>query len=261
MSIQSVDFVRFAVEKAFRQPPVPYAIGKRSDTLGTDCSNLVWWMYQLAGGKDIRAGSNSIWDSHVIDKRWCDDGGSRKYGGDLQPGDLLFIDYGEPVTRNANGTPGKMDHVGIYVGPMPGAKTPDGKAGTVVHASLSQKFVVFSEIPTSFIRWTHKGRLKLLTYDMGKVDWTNPDIRVDVPLTPDPPPSLDPGPGEVMIVTQESPGARMRKQPKIVNNPTNAICEVPRGTILPIIEGNGEWTMVPFGIHRGWIRNDLLRFG
>ena len=65
-----------------------------------------------------------------------------------------------------------------------------------------------------------------------------------------------------MIVTKESAGARMRKQPKIVDGANhNRICEVPRGTILPILDRRDGWTKLPYGIHEGWIRDNLLTFG
>ena len=163
MGISASAFAHIAVEMAQLNPPIPYALGGRTRA-GTDCSNLIRLIIRELGGKDIQAGSNSIWDKHVANKAFCHDGGTLKFGGILEPGVLLWIDYNNPVTQNAKGTSGKMDHVGIYVGNVPGLVAANGKQGNVVHASLSQGKVCASTLQNA---WTHGALLNALDYTGG----------------------------------------------------------------------------------------------
>jgi len=262
MSISAVAFAQKAVELAMLRPPIPYVLGGRTRA-GTDCSNLIRLMLREMGGKDIQAGSNSMWASHVINRAFIHAGGTNKGGGHLVPGALLFMDYASPVNQTAAGTPGSMDHVGIYVGPVPGLLTPDGKQADVVHASSSRGMVCGSTLKNA---WTHVAWLKGVDYDTPSL----PSTSADLPAQAEPGqyavvtedtylyPAI-PGPGEAMVTKD---GVRMRKQPKIVDGTNhNRICTVPNGTIMPILEQHKDWTRLEYGIHKAWIRNDMLAFG
>lgn len=254
MGVSAEAFAQRAIELA--QMKIPYVSGGKT-IAGLDCSTLVWFITQELGGKWIYAGSNTIWDQHVTDKHYCDDGGSRKFGGILQPGALLYIDYANPASRTPNGTPGQMDHMGIYVGNS-GHLTPDGKPANVVHASQSGGYVQFSHIPTSFIRWTHGCLAEWLDYD-------GPDDSGDEAPVPqnspdeDTPAQTEPYFGEAMVAKT---GVRMRRQPKIVDGKNhNRVDSIEQGTIFPILDRRNGWTQEGLTIHKGWIRDDMLTFG
>lgn len=261
MAVSATAFAQRAVELALLNPPIPYVYGGRKRT-GTDCSNLIRLIIRELGGKDIEAGSNTMWNKHVIDRHHVDDGGTKQYGGDLQPGDLLFIDDSDPPSKSANGTPGAMGHIGIYVGPT-GLKTHDGLDATVVHASSSQKTVCFSSIPKNFIRWTHSARLKVLDYDDAGIPITEDSTPASTEETAPVTTQTAPGPGQAMINTNDT-GLLLRSAPKKVKG--NEIKEMPKGTIVQVLLQFGEWTQVHFvnydGVpHEGWCKSSYLLFG
>jgi len=261
MGITASAFARRAVEKAQSNPPIPYVLGGRTDA-GTDCSNLIRLIIRELGGKDIQAGSNAMWDSHVMNRAFCHDGGTRKFGGYLVPGSLLFIDYNNPVAQNGAGTPGKMDHVGIYVGPVKGLLTPDGKQGDVVHASQSRGMVCASTLLNA---WTHGAWLKGVDYDA--IDTgvpSNPGaVAPDHPDTTAPAPApLEPGPGQAKVNTTTS-GLRLRKQPSTSGA---VIKEMPAGAIIDVLDTKNGWALVYYVArdgtpHQGWCSADYLQFG
>ncbi|MDL2318057.1 SH3 domain-containing protein [Eubacteriales bacterium OttesenSCG-928-A19] len=270
MGVSATDFANLAVEKAQRVPPIPYVLGGRTGA-GTDCSNLIWLLMQELGGKVVRAGSNTIWASHVTNKVFRNDGGALQFGGELTPGMLLFIDYNDVVTQTPEGTPGKMDHMGIYVGNVPGLLTPDGKQGNVIHASQSRGMVCASTLLNA---WTHGAFLNGVDYGGGisEPDDQEPE-QPSAPgeqtpgsseveeLTPNAP-ILMPGPGEAKVITKET-GLLLRKQPK---KDAAVIKEIPKGAIVKVITYDGTaWTKVRWvasdGIpHEGFVATQYLYF-
>jgi len=140
-----------------RSPAIPYRLGGRSDN-GTDCINLIGWAMQELGGQDVPRGSNEAWNKSMT---WRGTLAEAKRLGKLVPGTILYIDYMKPP-GGSNGTPGKMDHAAVYIGPGHGIKTPDGKAGDVVHASASRGGVYPS---TQANGYTHAAWLNGVDYD------------------------------------------------------------------------------------------------
>jgi len=139
-----------------RTPAIPYKLGGRSDS-GTDCINLIGWAMQELGGQDVPRGSNEAWNKSMA---WRGTLAEAKRLGKLVPGTILYIDYQKPA-GGSNGTAGKMDHAAVYVGPGYGIKTPDGKAGDVVHASASRGGVFPSTQANGF---THAAWLNGVDY-------------------------------------------------------------------------------------------------
>jgi len=233
--------------KLIRDPPIPYVYGKRDPASGMDCSGLVQYARKMAGGGDMAAGSNRLWTDHCA---WRGTLAEAQKQGKLVPGALVFID---DAKGGSNGTPGKMSHVGVYV----------GGSTVIVHASQSRGGVYPSTLKNA---WTHVMWLKGVDYDILSL----PSTSADLPARAEPGryavvtedtylyPAI-PGPGEAMVIKE---GVRMRKQPKIVDGINhNRICTVPNGTIMPILERHKDWTRLEYGIHRAWIRNDMLAFG
>jgi len=128
-----------------RTPAIPYKLGGRSDA-GTDCINLIGWAMQELGAQDVPRGSNEAWNKSMS---WKGTLSEAKHLGKLVPGTILYIDYAAPP-GGSEGTPGKMDHAAVYVGPGHGIVTPDGKAGDVVHASASRGGVYPSTLANGF---------------------------------------------------------------------------------------------------------------
>ena len=196
-------------------------------------------MYGIrALGVTIRvAGATDLWNNYLQYKATTKEA---KSAGRLVPGALLFHIEG-----------GTAEHVGWYTGI---------KGKEVAHASRGNKKVVLSPISNYY---DHVGWPEAVNYSVTEKPATEPDPTPPSAPEPERPIQTEPGPGEAMVVTQESAGVRLRKQPKIADG--NVICEVPRGTILPILERSGGWTKVPYtknGMpHVGWIRDDMLRFG
>ena len=150
-----------------RSPAIPYKLGGRSDK-GTDCINLIGWAMQELGGRDVPRGSNETWNKGMA---WRGTLSEAKRLGKLVPGTILYIDYAKPA-GGSDGTPGKMDHAAVYVGPGHGIKTPDGKAGDVVHASASRGGVYPSTLANAY---THAAWLTGVDY--GTTDVTEPSIQ------------------------------------------------------------------------------------
>jgi hypothetical protein len=261
MKILAGDFAKKAVELAMLHPPIAYVLGGRTRQ-GTDCSNLIRLIIKELGGQDIQAGSNTLWNTHVRDQAFCHEGGTLKFGG-LLPGDLLFIDYNNPVTQNANGTPGKMDHVGIYIGETTGLLTPDGQPATVVHASLSRGMVCGSTLKNA---WTHRARLKVLAIDFSPSNDGNPQPEQvnNSLLAPRLPTQTAPESGQAKIVTNDKKGLNLRKQPEVRKD--NGIKTMPDSAIVDVLRVWGEWAEVRYvhwdGVkHVGWCRAEFLLFG
>jgi len=139
-----------------RSPAIPYRLGGRSDS-GTDCINLIGWAMKELGGQDVPRGSNEAWNKSMA---WKGTLAEAKKQGKLVPGTILYIDYQKPP-GGSNGTPGKMDHAAVYVGSGHGIKTPDGKAGDVVHASASRGGVYPSTLANGY---THAAWLAGVDY-------------------------------------------------------------------------------------------------
>jgi len=139
-----------------RTPAIPYKLGGRGDS-GTDCINLIGWAMQELGGQDVPHGSNEAWNKNMA---WRGTLAEAKQQGKLVPGTILYIDYAA-TPGGSDGTPGKMDHAAVYVGSGHGIKTPDGKAGDVVHASASRGGVYPSTLANGY---THAAWLAGVDY-------------------------------------------------------------------------------------------------
>ena len=228
-----------------RTPPIPYVLGGRS-AKGTDCVNLIGWAFDSLGGRKIQRTSTEFC---MIDMQTLGSLKAVKDNGGLFPGMALAI-YEGPTARWPKGS---YSHVGVYVGPIKGLLTPDGKQADVVHASASRGCVCGSTLANG---WTHAGLIKDTDY---RDDITAPSNTVNSEdVSPDI--SIEPGPGEVKVFTSNGKGVRLRRNPRIVENPTNVICTIPEGSILRIIDKVQGWVKIPYGIHEGWAMTDYLKF-
>lgn len=245
MAKQAADkqFADWVAEKV-RIPAIPYVEGWRSEA-GTDCINLIGWGLEELTGVSWARGSNTAWRTDML---WRGTIKEAKALGHLVPGALLYMDYADKNSGNS-GTDGAMDHVGVYVGFGYGLKNPEGQPADVVHASSSRGGVYGSILAKN--GWTHAALHKGVDYTAAE---EGAHLAEDAQ-----PPQAGPGTGKVMVITSESAGVRLRKQPGISQG--NVICQVPRGAVLPILARQGGWTKVPYAIHVGWIRDDLLEFG
>jgi len=125
----------------------------------------------------------------------------------------------------------------------------------VVHATPPN-----AKVDTGIGAWTHWGLLTEVEYSS-----TIPPV---IPLPPGPvdPGPVDPGPGpgqagQAIVNTQQT-GLRLRKEPSLSGGP---ICEMPKGSLLTVIDQVIGWTKVrytaPSGmLHIGWCSTDYLRF-
>ena len=239
-----------------RTPAIPYVLGGRSDK-GTDCINLIGWCMDELGGRKVSRGSNKAWRE---DMDWTGTLKEAESQGKLIPGALLYMDYGN----------GAMDHAGVFVGDGYRLVTPDGKPGTVVHASSSRQGVYPSTIKNG---WTHVAWLKGVEYGSEDTVSAGADHRdafgdvgaggtVGAAL-----PVVEPGEGEAKVITTTS-GLNLRKQPDVKSAP---IKEMPIGTIVKVLGVADDWANVRWDVkpglwHIGWCRIgqdgvDYLRFG
>ena len=261
LGITAQAFAERCVEKALQRPRIPYVLGGRTDA-GTDCSNLVRLVVRELGGKDIAAGSNSMWNSHVINKAFIHDGGTNHGGGYLVPGALLFMDYNDPVNKTSSGTPGKMDHVGVYVGNVAGLIAENGKQGNVIHASRSVGFVAVSTLQNA---WTHVAWLKeqidysaqggvVIKYPTPQ---TASDIAIPQPIAIT---ALDPAQPGYALVTSN---LRLRKSPSTT---ASVIAQMPIGAVIQLLGDpvNGwvkaRWIGEKYP-HEGYCSIDYLEIG
>jgi cell wall-associated NlpC family hydrolase len=103
------------------QGKVSYSWGKNdSNNLIFDCSSFTKYVFKQAAGIDLKWGANlqNNQFSHKVAKT------------DLRPGDLIF---------SSVGTPGKIGHVGIYIG-----------NGKMIHNLSPQYDVIISDITTGY---------------------------------------------------------------------------------------------------------------
>lgn len=222
---------RKAIER-LQGPEIPYA--------REQCDGFIKACVRQCGGELDASGTNDIFRNRcglTAAFSW------RKPEG-LAIGEMLFIrEEVSAVTppRYRQDGIGDVNHIGIYVGPIPGC----APEYCVIHSSRSRGRVAASTLRNA---WNRRGRLDCLDY-AGAGDAAMPES----------PAQAAPGPGQAVVVTRESAGVRLRKQPRV--DARNVICEVPRGTALPILRRQAGWSRVPYGIHVGWIRDDLLDFG
>ncbi|GHU69518.1 hypothetical protein FACS1894184_13680 [Clostridia bacterium] len=252
--IQANDLARKAVEKV-RTPPIPYALGGRSDA-GTDCINLVGWCVQELGGRkeDIPKGSNTAWRT-VMQGQWTLQ--EAKKQGKLIPGALVYI----KDAPSEQWPDGDFAHVGVYVGKQNG-----WSAGQViVHASASRNGVYPSTIKNA---WTHVAWLKCVDYtkqgdvrdsvvdvvgstppavasttshsdsDAVQVISANSPIAVQrSPITAQPSSTINQIPKRG-IVTAGGDGLLMREAP---NSQGKYILKIPGGSIIDVITAVNGW--------------------
>jgi hypothetical protein len=259
-----------------RTPAIPYVEGRRSDR-GTDCINLVGWCMDELGGAKVERGSNSAFRANV--QGWRELAEAKRLGM-LKPGALVFLVRADTTGKWPDGD---YYHVGVYVGDVPGLKTPDGAKADVVHASQSREGVYPSSLQINWakcvVAW-----LKGVDYDAGAVtvvprgpgdnpaDIRGPGIGVGVPAditeaAPGATPTAEPGPGQAKVITTTS-GLRLRKGPSRTAAP---IKEMPIGTIVDVLQVQGEWAEVRYRArdgtpHQGWCcvgenGTEYLQFG
>ena len=150
-----------------RTPAIPYKLGGRSDA-GTDCINLIGWAMQELGGQDVPRGSNEAWNKNMT---WRGTLAEAKRLGKLVPGAILYIDYATS-SGGSDGTPGKMDHVAVYVESGHGVITPASKAGDVVHASASRGGVYPSTLANGFTHAAWLAGVDYVSMDLGPASGT-----------------------------------------------------------------------------------------
>ncbi|MDO4661695.1 MAG: NlpC/P60 family protein [Tissierellia bacterium] len=95
----------------------PYSWGSSDPSVGFDCSGLVYYVYQQAGITLNRSSYEQFYNGYSVDMN------------NLQPGDLVFFNYG-----------GGISHVGIIV----------SSDGTYVHSSSPGVGVVYGNVYDSY---------------------------------------------------------------------------------------------------------------
>ena len=108
------------MQAAESQIGVPYVWGGETPGVGFDCSGLVQWAWAKAG----------IQIPRTTESQWPD-AGPRARLNDLEPGDLLFY-------YNLDGD-NAVDHVVMYVGPVPTASTRSSPRPTPAPTSASSR--------------------------------------------------------------------------------------------------------------------------
>lgn len=249
---KQTDNIRFAdwIADKVRVPAIPYVLGGQNEQ-GTDCINLIRWGLKELTGVKYERGSNAAWQK---DGSWHGTLAQAKKLGYLVPGAVLYIDYGKP-TGGSEGTAGKMDHAGVYVGSLYGLKNPEGKKADVVHASESRGGVYGSTLKNG---WTHVMLHKGVDYlgldayqgDSGQGDTAPSEGEGgEVPLQE----------GQARVVTGKG-GLRLRKVP---GGPV--ICEMPSGSIVQVEGITNGWAQVRYVgrsgmLHKGYCSVDYLEF-
>lgn len=242
-------FVTAILDKV-RTPAIPYVLGGRSDK-GTDCINLIAWVMQELGGKSVERGSNKAWQANLKAGRYTATLEGAQSARMLLPGSILYIDYTKPP-GGATGTAGTMDHAGVFVGDGHGIKTPDGRPGNVVHASLSRGGVYPSTLQNA---WTHVLWLDGVDYVGSNAAALGgaPVVGGSVPA-PAAPAQIGPGPGQAMVVTTTS-GLILRH---VAGQKTPGKDKtMPIGTVVSVLRVEGDWAQVRWEVkpglwHEGW---------
>jgi len=213
----------------------PYQSPGTNDARGIDCSGAWVRVYQRYG-KSIDHGSNSQY------RRDCQQKGALSASTPLYVGMAVFkrrFDGQEPAQYRGDGL-GNLYHVGCITGISP---------PRVVHATTP-----VAKADAGIGAWTHWGLLAEVDYAQAP----------PVPVPPGPilPGPGNPKPGQAVVNTRQS-GLRLHKQPSLSGA---LICEMPKGSVLAVLDSVPGWTMVrytaPGGMQRaGWCSTDYLRFG
>jgi hypothetical protein len=241
--IQAKDLAAKAASKV-RTPPVPYALGGRSDR-GTDCINLVGWCAQELGGKpdDVPRGSNTAWRSVM---EWTGTLDEARRTGKLIPGALVYI-CDAPTAQWPDGDYG---HAGVYVGPQPGWT----KDQVIAHAPASRGGVFPSTLKNA---WTHAAWLKCVDYaDRASsakpaappVKSAEPVAPPTEPVEPAEPPSTPARPTRVVI--SASGDVNMRKTP---SRSGFYMGRIPTGETVEVVGFRAGWYRVRYGPLTEWI--------
>ena len=241
--IPAPEFTARIVSKV-RTPAIPYVLGGRNDR-GTDCINLIAWVMSELGGQAVPRSCNDAWRKNMA---WTGTLAEASAQGKLVPGAILYIDYHKPP-GGSGGTPGSMDHSGVYVGDSFGLQTPDKRPGTVVYASQSRGGVYPSTLQNA---WTHAAWLRGVDYGA---------------KSPSPPERPSPGPGQARVITTTS-GLYLREGP---DTRSKRIKEMPIGAVVDVVRVEAGWAYVHWNVrpglhHAGWCciganGVDYLQFG
>jgi len=210
----------------------PYKSPGTNDSRGIDCSGAWVRVYQRYG-KTIYHGSNSQYRLH------CQQKGALEASTPLRVGMAVFkrrFDGQEPAQYRSDGL-GNLYHVGCLTGVSP---------VRVVHATTP-----VAKVDAGIGAWTHWGLMTEVEYGAAP----------PVTVTPTPIPAPAPKPGQAIVNTQQT-GLRLRKQPSLSGAP---ICEMPKGSILTVIDSVTGWTKVRYTgasgmLHIGWCSTEYLRF-
>ena len=144
--------------------------------------------------------------------------------------------------------------------------------GTLLHASASNNKVLtraFQDKPIPNGGPTMYSLVKGLTYGDKPYAGEPPglyDDELNSEIIPDEPMAEEPESGECKVVSGNGKGVVLRKYPRAPRDPSTAICTIPEGTILAILDFDGGFTQAPYidkygTPHKGWVNNDFLQFG
>lgn len=239
--IMAKDLAAKAAEKV-RTPAIPYVLGGRSEK-GTDCINLVGWCVQELGGRrdDIPKGSNSAWKTSM-QATWTLQEAQRQ--NKLIPGALVYI-CDAPTSKWPDGDYG---HVGVYVGRQASWAADQ----VIVHASASRSGVYPSTLKNA---WTHVAWLKCVAYDKasggGSIPLTDGGSSAEA--------AVKPGEGDAVMsiarVATSGSALNIRKNPS-----TNGmkLGTIPNGTLIEVIQSQGDWIRTRFSAIEGWVSTQYL---
>ena len=223
----------------------PYRSPGTNDARGIDCSG-VWVRVYQRYGKKIYHGSNSQYRLH------CGQKGPLAASTPLYVGMAVFkrrYDGQEPAQFRGDGL-GNLYHVGCLTSISP---------VRVVHATTP-----VAKVDPGIGAWTHWGLMTEVEYAGAPPAVPPPASSPVMPpvLSPGEPPVNPPAPGLAIVNTQQS-GLRLRKQPSLSGAP---IAEMPKGSILTVVESVGGWTKVRYVdqrgmLHIGWCSSSYLHFG
>jgi hypothetical protein len=232
--ITGIDLTNEAL-KLVRTPAIPYKPGGRSPEAGMDCSTMIMWLLEKCGGTNLRAGSNKLWTDHAA---WRGTLADAQKQGKLVPGALVLID---DAKGGSNGTPGEMDHVGVYV----------SGSTVIVHASQSRGGIYPSTLKNG---WTHVMWLEGVGY-RGEYDSVLPGApdAGGLPVPTAPPARVGPSPGQAQVITTTS-GLYLRKLP---GKHGARIKEMRIGAVVDVLRVEGGWAQVRYvggdgTPHIGW---------
>lgn len=225
------------------------------------CDGFIKECIRQCGGKLDASGTNNIFRNHcslTADFTW------RKPAG-LEIGDMLFIREevsGDTPAQYRNDGIGDVNHIGIFVGPIPGY----APEYCVIHSSQSRGKVAASTLQNA---WNRRGQLECLNHASSQAQEDGGEAPGDaVPSAALGRKSAEPGPGQAKVVTRDRKGLNLREGP---DAKAEGIKTMPDDTIVEVLRfqtgADGRpWVRVRWDIsatlwHEGWCCGDYLAFG